>query len=65
MGACQGVHDLGPHTRSSPANEAIVAGRVSADVGCSLQRGGLIEQPIDPGLFRAVAGALALCDPAS
>jgi hypothetical protein len=32
MGACQGVHDLGPHARSSPANETIVASRVRTEV---------------------------------
>jgi phosphoglycolate phosphatase len=32
MSACQGVHDLGPHARLSPANEAIVAGRIRTEV---------------------------------
>jgi hypothetical protein len=31
MGAGQSVHDLGPHARPSPANEAIVAGRVRTE----------------------------------
>ena len=32
MGARQSFHNLGPHARSSPANEAIVAGRVRTEV---------------------------------
>src|SRR5262245_32284365 len=32
MGAGQSVHDLGPHARSSPANKAVVAGRVRTEV---------------------------------
>jgi DDE superfamily endonuclease len=32
MGASQSVHNLGLHARSSPANEAIVAGRVRTEV---------------------------------
>jgi hypothetical protein len=31
MGAGQSVHDLGPHARSSLANEAIVAGGVRTE----------------------------------
>src|SRR5262252_2893483 len=32
MGAGECAHDLGPHARSSPANEPIVAGRVRTEV---------------------------------
>jgi hypothetical protein len=32
MGGCQRIHDAGPDARSSPANEAIVAGGVRAKV---------------------------------
>jgi hypothetical protein len=32
MGVGECAHDLGPHARSSPANEPIVAGRVRTEV---------------------------------